>query len=49
MNTSPSFRLSEDPLQQAKRALIRIRKLARNSAFVPIPVIAFAAGRLLQV
>jgi hypothetical protein len=43
MNTTPDFRLSEDPLQQARRALIRIRKLARNSAFVPIPVIALAA------
>jgi hypothetical protein len=43
MNSSPSFRLSEDPLQQAKRQLIRIRKLARNTSFVPIPVVAFAA------
>ncbi len=43
MNTTPNFKLSEDPLQQAKRALFRIRKLARNSAFVPIPVIGLAA------
>src|SRR4051812_7260268 len=43
MNTLPALKLSEDPLQQAKRALVRIRKLARNSSFVPIPVIAFAA------
>lgn len=37
------FKLSEDPLLQARRALIRIKKLARNTSFVPIPVIAFAA------
>lgn len=43
MNMSPTFKLSEDPLQQARRALVHIRRLARNSSFVPIPVIAFAA------
>jgi hypothetical protein len=44
MNTVANFKLSEDPLHQAKRALLSIRKLARNSAFVPIPVIALAAA-----
>ncbi|HKP97129.1 MAG TPA: hypothetical protein VJ385_15375 [Fibrobacteria bacterium] len=48
MNANPTFRLSEDPLQQAKRALVRIRKLARNSAFVPIPVIALAAAAFFK-
>ncbi len=48
MNTIANFKLSEDPLQQARRALIRIRKLARNSAFVPIPVIALAAAAFFQ-
>lgn len=45
MNTTASttFKLSEDPLQQARRALVRIRKLARNCSFVPIPVIGLAA------
>ena len=48
MNTIPTFRLSEDPLQQARRALIRIRNLARNSAFVPIPVIGLAAAAFFE-
>ena len=45
MNTSvnTTLKLSEDPLQQARFALMRIRRLARNSSFVPIPVIALAA------
>jgi hypothetical protein len=43
MNTLAEFKLSEDPLLQAKRALARTRKIARNSSFLPIPVIAFAA------
>lgn len=42
MNTIANFKLSEDPLQQAKRALIRTHKIARNSSFLPIPVIAVA-------
>lgn len=43
MNDIAPLKLSEDPLQQAKRALVRIRKLARNSSFLPIPVIGIAA------
>jgi hypothetical protein len=42
ITTNTAFKLSEDPLQQARRALIRIRKLARNSSFVPLPVIGLA-------
>jgi hypothetical protein len=48
MNSIPDFKLSEDPLQQAKRALLRIRKLARNSAFAPLPVIALAAAAFFK-
>jgi hypothetical protein len=48
MNTIANFKLSEDPLQQARRALIRTRKLARNSKFVPIPVIGLAAAAFFQ-
>lgn len=43
MNNLPEFKLSEDPLLQAKRALLNTRKIARNSSYLPIPVIAFAA------
>ena len=48
MNPIANFKLSEDPLQQARRALIRTRKLARNSKFVPIPVIGLAAAAFFQ-
>src|SRR4051794_10960171 len=43
------LKLSEDPLQQAKRALGRIRKLTRNSMIVPIPVLAIATGGFFQL
>src|SRR3954466_5614240 len=43
------LKLSEDPLQQAKRALGRIRKLTRNSMIVPIPVLLIATAGFFQL
>jgi hypothetical protein len=41
---SPNVKLSENPLQQAGRALMRIRKTARLCTMLPIPVIALATA-----
>lgn len=39
-----SFKLSEDPLQQAERALVRITKAARLSMLLPLPIVAGAVA-----
>ncbi len=41
---SPSFQLSENPLEQAQRALRRIRKTARICASFPLPLVAAATA-----
>ncbi len=46
---SSTLKLSEDPLAQAQRALARIRKLARISSAVPLPVLLGATAGFFQL
>lgn len=46
---SPSFKLSEDPLHQAKRTLLRIRKTVGMSFLAPIPILIIATAGFFKL
>jgi hypothetical protein len=49
MTMSQTLKLSEDPLQQAKRTLLKIRKTVRISFLVPLPILLIGTAGFFKL